>query len=157
MEALAPFRRPSRVPAGDPQPLPYLDSTDNRAHGAVDVTLEVWLQTAAMRDKACRPSACRKQFADAAYWTVAQLVAHHTSNGCNAADRRPAGLGHAVGAAAGAGRLAAGTVRAASSRSRCPTASSAPSSADGDRITLRGHCARDGFRRIGFGDCRTAD
>jgi fumarylacetoacetase len=83
-EALAPFRNAFTRPEGDPQPLPYLDSEANRAHGAFDIELEVWLQTPAMRE-AGLPGECisRSNFAQAAYWTVAQLVAHHTVNGCS--------------------------------------------------------------------------
>ena len=86
MDALAPFRAPFARPEGDPAPLPYLDSTQNRERGAIDIQLEVWLQTQRMRNDG--PSGDRlmsSNYADA-YWTVAQLVAHHTVNGCNLRD-----------------------------------------------------------------------
>src|SRR5438874_9518497 len=77
MEALAPFRAALLRPAGDPDPLPYLDSPDNRQHGGLDIQLEVWLQTAAMRE-AGQPAVrlTHGNAREAAYWTPAQLVAH---------------------------------------------------------------------------------
>ena len=106
MEALAPFRAPFNRVAGDPQPLPYLDSDSNRADGAVDVTLEVWIETAAMRN-AGQPAQrlMQSNFRDS-YWTLAQLVAHHTVNGCNLHAGRPLRIGHAVRAGARPGRIA---------------------------------------------------
>ncbi len=84
MEALAPFRAKFERPEGDPQPMPYLDSPANRASGALAITLEVWLQTAKMRE-AGEPATrlTRGNTTQAAYWTAAQLVTHHTVNGCN--------------------------------------------------------------------------
>jgi len=83
LDALAPFRQPFVRPAADPQPLPYLDSPANRSAGAIAIELEVWLQTARMQ--AAHHAGDRlmhSNYADA-YWTLAQLVAHHTVNGCN--------------------------------------------------------------------------
>jgi fumarylacetoacetase len=154
IDALAPFRAPFVRPAGDPDPLPYLDSGANRAAGAFDIRLEVWLQTAQMR-AAGQPgvrlssgNAC-----DAAYWTAAQLVAHHTSGGCNLqpgdlfgsgtlSGPRPEQAGSMLELTQGGRqplRLANGEVRSFLE--------------DGDRVTLRGWCERAGARRIGFGEC----
>ena len=84
LEALAPFRQPFTRPEGDPAPLPYLDSAQQRASGAIDIGLEVHLQTAAMAERGQTPARiARSNFASAAYWTIAQLVAHHTVGGCN--------------------------------------------------------------------------
>ncbi len=84
MEALAPFRAAFERPAGDPQPLPYLDAPGNRESGALDITLEVWLQTAKMRDAGeAAVRLTRGNAKERGYWTAAQLVAHHTVNGCN--------------------------------------------------------------------------
>jgi fumarylacetoacetase len=154
LEALAPFRKAFVRAAGEPQPLPYLDSADNRGHGAFDVGLEVWLQTATMR-AAGHPGECisRSNFAEAAYWTVAQLVAHHTVNGCS--------LSH--GDLFGSGTLSGPRPEQAGSLLELTEGGKRPIQLangeqrtfvlDGDTITLRGHCAREGFRRIGFGDC----
>jgi len=84
MEALAPFRAPLTRPAEDPDPLPYLNAAQDRVHGALDIELEVWLQTAAMREASqSEVRLTRSNASEAAYWTPAQLVAHHTVGGCN--------------------------------------------------------------------------
>lgn len=154
LEALAPFRRPFERAAGEPQPLPYLDSAANREHGAFDLGLEVWLQTAAMR-AAGHPSDCiaRSNFAGAAYWTVAQLVAHHSVNGCALAP------GDLLGSGTLSGPLPdqAGSLLELTEGGKRPITLSNGETrsflADGDAITLRGHGQAAGFRRIGFGDC----
>ena len=103
MEALAPFRTPFARDAADPQPLPYLDSGANRERGAIAVSLEVWIQTHGMRvrgESAVRVSS--SSFADA-YWTPAQLLAHHASNGCNLQPGDLMGSGTQSGPAANQG------------------------------------------------------
>src|SRR5947207_5960730 len=103
MEALEPFRVAFHRPAGDPDPLPYLESATNRACGAIDITLEVWLSTVTMRNT--RQPAQRlmqSNFRDS-YWTLAQLVAHHTVNGCNLQSGDLLGSGTQSGPAAGQG------------------------------------------------------
>jgi fumarylacetoacetase len=154
MEALAPFRLPYVRPEGDPDPLPYLDSAANRAQGAIDLTLEVWLQTAGMRE-AGQPGVrlMRSNFADA-YWTVAQLVAHHTVNGCNLRPGDLLGSGTLSGPEAGQ----AGSLLELSDGGKTPidlgNGERRTFLEDGDTVILRGHCQRDGARRIGFGECR---
>jgi fumarylacetoacetase len=149
LEALAPYRAPWVRPAADPQPLPYLDSPGNRAQGMFDITLEVWLQTPKLQAPQRLMSS---NFRDA-YWSIAQLVAHHTVNGCNLQPGDLLGSGTISGPAPGQGgslleltaggkqplRLANGEVRAFLE--------------DGDTVLLRAHCERPGFRRIGFGVC----
>ena len=84
MDALAPFRVPAAPrPAGDPAPLPYLASAANQAGGGVDVTVEVYLQSARMRAEGVAPARVSRGRVADLYWTPAQLLAHHTSNGCN--------------------------------------------------------------------------
>ena len=152
-EALAPFRVPFERPAEDPQPLPYLDSEPNRAHGAFDITLEVGLQTAAMRT-AGQPHQrlMQSNFRDS-YWTVAQLIAHHTVNGCNLGSGDLLGSGTQSGPLPGQG----GSMLELSEGGRKPILLGSGESRtfleDGDSIVLRGFCARDGARRIGFGEC----
>lgn len=82
LEALAPFRAPLVRPAGDPQPLTYLDSAFNREAGAFDATLEVWLQTARMRTAGHAGDRLSQSSFRDAYWTAGQMVTHHTMNGC---------------------------------------------------------------------------
>jgi fumarylacetoacetase len=155
MDALAPFRRAFERPAGDPQPLPYLDSENNRDHGAIDIELEVWLQTPAMRQSghAGDRIAC-SNFADASYWTLAQLVAHHTVNGCALSNGDLFGSG----TLSGPRPEQAGSLLELTAGGKNPiTLSNGERRSfieDGDTVTLRGHCARDGFHRIGFGECR---
>jgi fumarylacetoacetase len=153
MEALAPFRAPFARPAGDPAPLPYLDSPDNRAAGAVAIALEVWLATTTMRNAGLPPQRrMQSNFRDS-YWTMAQLVAHHTVNGCNLEPGDLLGSGTQSGPEPGQG----GSLLELSSGGKAPLqlANGEKRSflEDGDTVILRGHCARPGFRRIGFGDC----
>jgi fumarylacetoacetase len=153
LEALEPFRSPVVRPEGDPQPLPYLDSLADRAGGAIDIELEVRLQTAAMR-AAGHPGdrLSRSNFRDA-YWTLAQLVAHHTVNGCNLQSGDLLGTGTLSGPSAQQG----GSLLELSQGGQRPLQLSNGQTRsfleDGDRVILRGWCERPGQRRIGFGDC----
>ena len=153
MEALAPFRAAFTRPEGDPQPLPYLDSEANRERGAIDIALEVRLRTAAMR-AAGQPAVllARSGFREAAYWTLAQLVAHHSANGCKLqpgdlfgsgtlSGPRPEQAGSLLELTAG-GKLAITLTNGEQRRFL----------ADGDTVILRGWCERDGAVRIGFGE-----
>jgi fumarylacetoacetase len=154
LEALAPFRRPFSRPSGDPEPLPYLDSEANREQGVIAIDLEVWLQTAAMRASGhAGDLLSRSNFTDA-YWTVAQLVAHHTVNGCNLASGDLLGTGTLSGAAAGQ----AGSLLELTNGGKTPLRLSSGEARtwldDGDSVILRASCTRDGARRIGFGECR---
>jgi fumarylacetoacetase len=153
LEALEPFRAPFERPAGDPAPLPYLDAPANRASGAIDVQLEVWLQTAKMRAAGhAGDRLMRSNYRDA-YWTAAQLVAHHTVNGCNLVNGDLFGTGTLSGPAPDQG----GSLLELSAGGRQPLQLSNGETRtfleDGDAVMLRGHCERQGFRRIGFGDC----
>ncbi len=153
MEALAPFRAPFTRPAVDPQPLPYLDSDSNRARGAIDIDLEVWIETPAMREVGLPAQRLmRSNFRDS-YWTLAQLVAHHTVNGCNLLPGDLFGSGTQSGPEPGQG----GSLLELSQGGRAPltlrNGEQRSFLEDGDTLILRGHCARDGFRRIGFGAC----
>jgi len=153
LDALRPFRSPFTRPTGDPEPLPYLDSPANRATGAIDIELEVWLQTARMR-AAGHPGdrLSRSNFSDA-YWTVAQLVTHHTVNGCNLVDGDLLGSGTMSGPQPEQG----GSLLELSAGGKRPLQLSNGETRsfldDGDTVTLRGACQRAGFRRIGFGSC----
>jgi fumarylacetoacetase len=155
LDALAPFRAPAfERAAGDPEPLTHLDSPDNRAHGALDITLEVFLSSRAMRERGDPPQRLSGSSFTQMYWTVAQMLAHHTSNGCNL---RPGDL------------LGSGTVSGNTKDSRgclleltwrgteplqLPTGEARRFLEDGDEVVFRGYCEREGWRRIGFGECR---
>jgi len=157
LEALAPFRKPFARPAGEPSPLAYLDSPAQRETGAFDIGLEVWLQTARMREAGfAGDRIATSNFAEAAYWTIAQLVTHHTVNGCALVGGDLFG----TGTLSGPRPEQAGSLLELTQGGKTPiTLSNGERRTflqDGDAVTLRGSCERDGFRRIGFGDCRAA-
>ena len=154
MEALAPFRAPFVRPEGDPQPLPYLDSPANRAQGAIDIGLQVWLQTAAMRAAGLPGERIsRSNFTDG-YWTAAQLVAHHSVNGCNLQPGDLLGTGTLSGPGAGQGGSLLELTLGGKQPLRLGNGETRSFLEDGDTVVLRGACERTGFRRIGFGECR---
>ena len=169
MEAIAPFRCPAfkRLP-GDPTPLPHLYSTDNESQGGIDLSLEVFLSTEQMRSTGIDPALLsRGNFRDM-YWTLAQMLAHHTSNGCEMND----GDLIASGTISGPTRDARGCllelswdgdpwadppVKAAGTDRtpiELPNGETRTFLADGDEVIIRGYCERAGFRRIGLGECR---
>jgi fumarylacetoacetase len=154
LEALAPFRAPFSRPPADPQPLPYLDSPENRAQGALDVQLEVTLRTAAMRAAGLPPVRLSRSGArDAAYWTPAQLVAHHTSNGCNLQPGDLLGSGTLSGPEPGEAGSLLELSRGGSQPVVLPNGEQRTFLEDGDEVTLSAWCERAGARRIGFGRC----
>jgi fumarylacetoacetase len=154
VQALAPFRSPFVRPEGDPQPLPYLDSAANREAGAFDIQLEVWLQTAMMRDAGHAGERLVSSNFHDAYWTVAQMVAHHTVGGCNL---QPGDL-FGTGTLSGPRPDQAGSLLELSQGGKQPirlaNGESRTFLQDGDCVVLRGYCERPGARRIGFGECR---
>lgn len=155
MEALEPFRVPAfQREAGDPQPLSYLDSPENRERGGFDIKLEVLIATEQMRQKNIAPHRLSASNTRDLYWTFAQMLAHHSSNGCNL---RPGDL-LASGTASGATKDSQGSLIELTERGSLPitmpTGEIRRFLEDGDEIILRGYCEREGFRRIGFGECR---
>jgi len=154
LDALAPYRVAARGrTAEEPAPLPYLTEAGDAAHGAFAITLEVWLRSAAMR--AAGMPAVRLSRGDFAsmYWTLAQMVTHHASNGCNL---QPGDL------------VASGTVSGPTKDSRgclleltwrgaepitLPSGETRAFLADGDEVTLCGVCEVPGLPRLGFGGC----
>jgi fumarylacetoacetase len=152
-EALAPFRQPFTRPAGDPQPLPHLDSEANRAHGAIDIALEVWLHTRAMREQGLPPHRLSQSNFREAYWSIAQLLAHHSSNGCNIGPGDLLGSGTQSGPAPEQGGSLLELSAGGKQPILLPNGETRTFLADGDSITLRAHCTKPGARRIGFGEC----
>jgi len=153
MEALAPFRAKFERPAGDPQPLPYLDAPSNRESGALDITLEVLLQTAKMRAAGEAPARLtRGNTTEAAYWTAAQLVAHHTVNGCNLQPGDLLGSGTLSGPKPDeAGSLIELTLGGKQAIT-LPNGEKRTFLEDGDTLLMRGYCERAGAVRIGLGE-----
>lgn len=153
-EALAPFRvaQPTR-PDGDPKPLDYLWNADDQAHGAYAITLEARITSAAMRERGMQAQRLSRAQATSLYWTVAQMVTHHTSNGCNLrpgdllgtgtiSDASPAGYGSLLEITEGGRRpftLPSGETRGFLE--------------DGDEVTLSARARAAGFVSIGFGCC----
>lgn len=154
LDALEPFRTGPVRAADDPQPLPYLDSAANRAGGAFEVTLEVWLQTPAMRAAGHAGQRLSQSSFRDAYWTLAQLVAHHTVNGCNLRPGDVLGTGTLSGPAPEQGgsllELSLGGKQAIT----LANGETRTFLQDGDTVVLRAYAERPGARRIGFGECR---
>jgi fumarylacetoacetase len=155
MEALAPFRTPAfNRDETDPQPLPYLDSPENRERGGFDIKLEVLIATEQMRQQNLAPHRLAMSNTKDLYWTFAQMLTHHSSNGCNL---RPGDL-LASGTVSGATKESQGSLIELTERGAqpitLPTGEVRKFLQNGDEVILRGYCERDGFRRIGFGECR---
>ena len=153
LEALEPFRQPWTRAAEDPQPLPYLDSADNRERGAIDMVLEVFIETEKMRRDGAAPARLTQSNLGYLYWTMAQMVAHHTINGCNLQPGDLLGTGTQSGPApeqAGSMLELSGGGKQALS---LPGGEKRTFLEDGDKVILRAHCAKPGYPRIGLGEC----
>jgi fumarylacetoacetase len=154
-QALAPFRNsmPPR-PAGDPGPLPYLDDPADRAGGALAIQLEVTLLTEKMRAAGLAPHILSRGSADAAmYWSAAQIIAHHSSNGCNLQPGDLIGTGTlSTDRESGLGSLLE-ISRGGQQPVELPSGESRRFLEDGDELTLRAWCEAEGVVRIGFGEC----
>lgn len=154
MDALEPFRaRAFAREDGDPAPLPYLYDEEDQQSGGLDITVEAWLESARMRDDGFEAVRVSRGTTRDLYWTLSQMVAHHTSNGCNL---KPGDL------------IATGTISGQEKESRgcliertwkgsepftLPTDETRTFLQDGDTVILRAFCERDGAR-VGFGECR---
>src|SRR5262249_26822112 len=151
---LAPFRVPRAArPDGDPEPLSYLNESADRERGAFDIRLEVWLRTSAMRvsgGSAVRLS--HGTFRDM-YWTFGQMIAHHTSGGCNLRPGDLLGSGTVSGATPEARGCLLELTHRGQQRIALPNGETRGFLEDGDELMIRGWCERTGFRRIGFGVC----
>ncbi len=154
-EAMAPFRiAQAKRPAGDPEPLPYLSDASDQAGGGLDIALEVSLLTEGLRTKGLPAHQLTASNARHLYWTVAQLVAHHTCNGCNL---RPGDI-FGSGTISGPTGDSLGSLLEISLGGRQPLTLASGETRrfleDGDTVIMRAHCRREGFAGIGFGDCR---
>jgi fumarylacetoacetase len=154
-EALAPYRCPAcSRPAGDPEPVSYLDSKENRESGGFDITLEVNFSSARMRKENISPIRLSQGHFREMYWTLAQMFAHHSSNGCNL---RPGDL-IATGTISGPSPDLLGCLleitRRGKAKLRLPTGEERTFLQDDDEVMFRAWCEAPGFARIGFGECR---
>ena len=154
MEALAPYRQAWTRPDADPQPLDYLESKANREQGALDIRLEVWLQSEKARSKGTAPTRLSSTSFKHQYWSVAQMVTHHTVGGCAL---NPGDL-FGSGTISGPGEGEAGAIIEVTRGGQDPFALGTGEERrfleDGDAVMLRGWCERDGAARIGFGESR---
>ena len=151
LEALAPFRAPAFArPQGDPEPLPYLADAQNERQGHFDIQVEAWIRTAG----AARPHRLSHTSYATNYWTAAQLLTHHTSNGC---PLEPGDL-LGTGTVSGPNPEEAGTLlelsKAGASPVMLPDGAKRGFLEDGDELVLRARCSADGHRGIGFGEAR---
>jgi fumarylacetoacetase len=154
LEALAPFRAPLVRDAADGPLLPYLDGDSVRKTGALDIQLEVWLETARDRSMGRKPTRLSSTSFRHQYWTIAQMLAHHTDGGCG---MRPGDL-------FGSGTVSGPSAREAGAMMELTRGGANPVTvgdgeardflADGDAVVMRGWCSKEGFKRIGLGECR---
>ncbi len=154
-EALEPFRvaQPAR-PEGDPQPLPYLLDDADQANGAFDIQLEVLILTATMREQGLAPHRLALSNTQNMYWTVAQMVAHHSVGGC----KLQAGDLFGSGTLSGPEPEAFGSLLESTFGGKqaiiLPSGEQRTFLEDGDEVILRARCQREGYPAIGFGECR---
>ncbi len=154
LDALAPFRVPaSRRADSDPAPLPYLQDADDQRAGGLDLTIEVWLRTRAMRESGAPALRLSRASFAGMYWTIAQMLTHHASSGCN---MRPGDL-FASGTISGPEKGSRGCLLELTSRGADPVqllnGETRKFLEDGDEVVLRGFCEREGYVRIGLGEC----
>ncbi|MDB6166805.1 MAG: fumarylacetoacetase [Lacunisphaera sp.] len=155
MEALAPFRAPAFArPAGDPAPLLYLADAGDLASGGIDLTMEVWLLTAKMRTSGAAPVRLSSGNFQKMYWTLAQLLTHHASNGCNLSPGDLLGSGTVSGETKGERGCLLELSWRGTEPIALPNGEERRFLEDGDEIILRAHAERPGACRIGFGECR---
>jgi len=155
-QALEPFRAVWDRNQNEPQPLPYLESEQNRQHGAIKIFLEAFLLTAKMKEQNQAPQKISSsEFSQAAHWTVSQLITHHASNGCNLN----------AGDLLGTGTLSGKTPEQAGSLLELSQGGKTPLELangeirsfleDGDTVIFKAYCESEGAVRIGFGECRS--
>lgn len=155
MEALAPFRTTAfKRDPDDPQPLDYLSDERNQKFGGLDINLEVYIQSEKMRDQNIEPHRLSRSNTKDLYWTIGQMLTHHASNGCNL----QTGDLIATGTVSGKEKQERGSMLELSWRGtepiELPGGEQRRFLEDGDEIIMKGFCEREGFRRIGLGECR---
>ncbi len=155
MTALEPFHTPaSPRPDTDPKPLPYLHSVADQEQGNMNVKLQVLISTLTMRENKLEPYLLSESNAKDLYWTPAQLIAHHTTNGCNLQIGDVLATGTISGPAESSAGCLLELTRNGAQPILLPTGETRAFLADGDEIILRGSCEAPGHPRIGLGECR---
>ena len=151
-EALAPFRAAWTRDEADPQPMPYLESEQNRDLGSLDLNLQVLIETQAMRKAGEKPVQLSQSNFKDSYWTVAQMVAHHTVNGCNLRSGDMFGSGTQSGPNPEEAGSMLELSNAGSEPITLPNGETRTFLEDGDAIIMKGWCKKSGSARIGFGE-----
>ena len=154
LEALAPFRVPEYDRGDQPGPLPYLTDEANSKTGGVDMHLEVYISTQKMREENIAPHRLSRSNLRDLYWTIGQMLTHHASNGCNL----NVGDLIATGTVSGKGDDERASLLEITRRGKepveLPSGETRRFIEDYDEIIMKGFCERDGYARIGFGECR---
>ncbi|CAM2735182.1 fumarylacetoacetase [Pseudoalteromonas atlantica] len=150
-EALAPFRTSWTRDENDPQPMPYLESAANREQGAFDIQMDVKIQTQKMRDENHQPTQVSASSFKHSYWTVAQMVTHHTVNGCNFMPGDMLGSGTQSGPTHEEAGSLLELSRGGKEKITLSNGEQRSFLEDGDNVIMRGWCEKPGYARIGFG------
>jgi fumarylacetoacetase len=150
-EALLPYRSEWSRPADDPQPLDYLDSEQNRSQGALDLKLRTYLQSAKMRADGDAPYLLGESNFAQSYWSVAQMVTHHTVNGCNLQPGDFFGSGTQSGRSDNELGSMLEITQGGKKELELPNGEIRKFLIDGDCIIMSGYCSKPGAARIGFG------
>ncbi len=154
MEALAPFRTGAfKRTDTDPKPLPYLDIAEDQEHGAIDLTLEVFITSEKMRNQKMVPMRLSQGNFKDIYWTIAQMLTHHASNGCNLRSGDLMGSGTVSGATKDSRGCLLELASRGSEPIQLPSGEARRFLQDGDEVIMRAYCQSEVFRRIGFGEC----
>jgi len=153
-EALEPFRCAAfERPPGDPRPLPYLLNDDDQKRGGLEIDLEMSLSTEGMRRAKAPPLRLSRGNAHDGYWTAVQMVTHHSSNGCNLQPGDLFGSGTLSGASPESAGSLMELTQGGKAPLRLPSGETRVFLEDGDEVTLRGRCERQGAAPLGFGGC----
>ena len=150
-EALAPFRTSWTRDENDPQPMPYLESAANREQGAFDIQMDVKIQTQKMCDENHQPTQVSASSFKHSYWTVAQMVTHHTVNGCNFMPGDMLGSGTQSGPTHEEAGSLLELSRGGKEKITLSNGEQRSFLEDGDNVIMRGWCEKPGYARIGFG------
>ena len=154
-EAMEPFKVPAALrPADDPPLLPHLVVNDEAGRSALSIDIEVRLETASMRAAGAAPYVVSRSNTATMYWTVAQLVAHHTSNGCNLRTGDLLGSGTCSGPGRESWACLLELTRGGREPIELPDGETRTFLEDGDEVIIRGRCHAANARSIGFGECR---
>lgn len=154
LEALAPYRVALSRPADEPRPLAYLDSAAVSAEGAFDIRLEVLIETSRMHAEHAPLARLSSTSYRHAWWTIAQIVAHHTVNGCNLRPGDLLGTGTLSGPAPDEAGALIELTQGGTKPVALPDGESRAFLEDGDTVIMRGWCERPNAARIGFGEVR---